>query len=267
MFDQLFEDSNALGLHQFGETFGTIRKLVQNRKGGYIPKRHGFIKSYMNVDLVVIVHMRSWRHLGEKYLVFHRTPRSSAGFVPREPRHGTGGLNDRRCGGDTEAESMLSVGELGQFPNCVVAPGVTISSKVWLFPCYDIPKFGGNGALVKASGEVVGGSTPREMEISFSRNLFNRTTCSVDSLVKRVPEVLEGFESSSLNGFGKWSGDPELMDFISRLRLYIDDFSIGCSWLCKGGADFEREELDQLGIDLVECFPCPSDTFLRAIKM
>ena len=107
---------------------------------------------------------------------------------------------------------MFVIRELGDFLNCVVAPGVPVTSRVWLFPPYDIPKFGGNGAALEGFIKVRGRRPPREVKVSFRRDFFDRNTGSINSLVPSLSGVHQSLSGAPRKNTG---------DALKNVNLWI----------------------------------------------
>jgi len=260
------DDRLALSLDRFCEAFGAIRKGVKDRNGGYIPKRWGYVQSYLKLDLVIVLHIHSRTDDCHYHLVFHRVPSDARNFNSAS-RARDGGVNiTGNSRGNSQADCVLPIRQLGDFSNCVVSPGVSVSSRVWLFPFDDIPKFGGNGAIFQGSIEVGKTGFPREIQVALLGHLSNGNARSVNGLVEGIPKIPQRL--GRLSGQGTWKGFEylELVNFIAGFRVDIHDLSVRLLPLNDRPKGLGTEEIEEAHIKLVNCFPCPSDAFLRAIK-
>lgn len=260
------ENLTALSLNGFCEAFGAIRKGVKEGNCGYIPKRWGYVQSYLKLDLVVVFHVRSRADDCHYHLVFHRVPSDARNYHPVSTAKDGWVSVTGNSWSDGEADCVLPIRELGDFSNCIVSPGVSVTSRVWLFPFNDLPKFGGDGAVFEGSVEVDGASAPREMQISFLGDPPNGTARGKHGLVKRVPKVAQCLGRPSGQGARNGIEYLELVDLITGFRIDIYDLSIRLSPFNDGAQRLGVKEISETNIKLVDCFPCPSDTFLRTIK-
>ncbi len=264
---QSLDKTSASSLDHFRKTFGAIREFAQKRIRGHIPNGRGYVESYLKAELVVVVHFRSWRDLTEKYLVLHHVPRRFRDDDPRIQRHDAW----RTCYGgmrqDLEPDSMLIIRKMGDLANCIITPGVSITSRIWLFPPYDFVKFGRDDLpLIEARGEVVRSSTPRKSEVSSPRNFMDGGTRREKALVEGIPYVLEGLIGLPFQSSRQGITEAQLVNLIEGLRLQIDDSHIGVTWVEDRRTGLLFEELSKAGLELVDCFPCPADAFLRTIE-
>lgn len=247
-------------------TLGLCREMSERVSNNYIAQRHAFVKGYVENKLCAVCQFKACGYDGQYEFVFHRIPfqlrHSEAATATMHCTNESGEDTSQRGRSEGQVKGVLPVGYLGQFSDKVIASGVTITSGVWLQRAKRWPKFWGDfgvgrsGLLAnspQAVFEVDWRVGPREVD-GFLRRLPNGRKTSVGRLVETVADMGECLGGAFSDDRRKPFDQNNLMDFLSRIFVYIDDAFEGVSF----------EEGPALGIVLLDSFLSPTECLASA---
>lgn len=244
---------------------GECRKMMECCCSWKALDKPSFIHGYKKLHVAIVVHFRISAEPRDYYLVFHS--------VPPRYRHGKRAAARSRdvrvthtsdVGTECKADSMLSVGYLGEFPDKVIASGVPLTSWVWLEPAQCWPKIFGVDrdlgffvALRDAAFEIRWVVSPGKVNVFLGGSVPESLVSPMHDGIKGVTRQRDRLSPLS----GQSIRDGELADVLDDmfpgLRINLFDATEVLS----------TSEAPRGDIEFLECFATPVDVIIGGDKM
>lgn len=250
------DNFSAASLEAFYNELRLCREAKKRAVGANRHNFSGFLKNYVEVEVVISLHFEISDPALQFCLLFFFVPDDVSSAVPFQIHAADiWKANDWGLLCNTNSKAVLVVRVSGEPPDEIISSSVGIRSRVWLMPANCVPEPLVNAADFEEAFEVAWVRSPRIVDLADDSS--SDSISSMNGLIEGVTKAGDSLGYLALKYVaGKRAIDFDLLNRISSLRIKLDE----------NGDIVWDKECRADGIELTKCVICPVDTLLSRKK-
>lgn len=247
----------ASTLESFYEGLRLVGIDAQSRRSIHGLRQPGILKKYLEAKLVISLHFDFPAPANEFRFVFYRIPSGCKNTEILHPAPSNGWIADHAdLPLNGQANRVFTVGDSSERSHNVVASGIGVRSRIWLFGRECTPEPLINPSCLQEHYQVSGALRPREINRPIGRP-GGYISGREGGLVESILGIAECFGSLPSSLARNISAQSQLLNVLAGIRIDLgNDF-----------CNVRLEEATADGVKLRNCVLCPTDRIARWREM